>query len=276
MALGLFLAVLALQLMQGLAPPPVQAMTSAAVGDPTRYCYNWQAFNGAGQDVNGLHVRLQSLVQVSQIYTGTYNYFTPDEISGAYDANGDIYKLDFATETVGAGETVLIGLCSDHQTLALPASGTPFYWTANGVSQPIVPAFVGLDWGWRSRTELRLGLINSSSVTVTLLSLDVLDPGVKLALEDLTGDVIPALDPVSDLTSGSVISLTPGSTTYFTLQFDPNGTSYLPGHAPLLEPNHPYVLAATFAPWDDPDSTWTLISQALSPLAQSYLPLIRK
>jgi hypothetical protein len=276
LAFGLVLVVLMLQVLR-ISALAVQAMSTAGTGDPTRYCYTWQASNDTGQDANGVHVRLQSIAQVSQVYTGTYSYFTPDEIAASYDSGGDVYRLDFTTETVGSGESPLLGLCSDHSTLALAGGGgSPFYFTVDNVAVQPDPAFIGLDWNWLSRTSLRLGLINPSAVTVTLQTFDFLDPGVKLALEDLNSDVTPALDPVSDLTAGEITLLPPGTTTYFTMQFDSSGTAFLPGHAPLLEPNHPYVVQANFASWDDPDNNLTLISQALSPPAQLFLPIISK
>jgi hypothetical protein len=76
------------------------------------------------------------------------------------------------------------------------------------------------------------------------------------------------------MTDGGAILLLPGSTTYFDLFFDEGGTDFLPNHAELLSPNHPYVVEAVFEAWDDPGNTWQLYSQALSPLARLFLPLV--
>ena len=124
---------------------------AAAIGnDPDRYCYTWQVFNGTGQDANDLHVRLQSMVNVSQVYTGSYNTFGPADSSSGYDSAADVYKLNFSNATVAAAETMLVGLCSDHGTLALGASNPPaLYWSADGVPLDPAPLFIGVDWDWR-------------------------------------------------------------------------------------------------------------------------------
>ncbi len=273
-ALGLALVALMLYLLRSSASPAL-AMPAATGNDLDRYCYTWQVFNGTGQDADDLHVRLQSIVNVSQVYTGSYNSFGPADSSSGYDSAADVYKLNFSNATVAAAETMLVGLCSDHGTLALgPSNPSPIYWSANSVPLDPAPLFVGLNWDWRKPHSLNIGLVNSGNMTVTLLSLYVLDPGTKLALEDLNGDVASGLAPVSDMTSGDVSQLLPGSTTYFTVTFDDSGSSFLPGHAPLLEPKHPYIVEAVFQDWNDPGSVWSLYSQGLSPLAEMFLPAV--
>ncbi len=250
-------------------------MPAAPGNDPDRYCYTWQAFNGTGQDANDLHVRLQSMVNVSQVYTGSYNTFGPADSSSGYDIAADVYKLNFSNATVAPAETLLVGLCSDYGTLALgPSNPAPLYWSADNVPLDPAPLFVGLNWDWRGQHNLHIGLVNSGNVTVTLLSLYMLDPGIKLALEDLNGDVASGLAPVSDMTGGDVAQLLPGSTTYFTMTFDDSGSSFPPGHAPLLEPKHPYVVEAVFQDWNDPGSVWSLYSQGLAPLAELFFPTV--
>jgi hypothetical protein len=56
--------------------------------------------------------------------------------------------------------------------------------------------------------------------------------------------------------------------------FDEGGSSFLPDHAPLLEPKHPYVVEAVFQDWNDPGNVWSLYSQGLSPLAEVFLPAV--
>ena len=273
-ALGLALVALALFLLHSRAPQAF-AMPAAIGNDPDRYCYTWQVFNGTGQDANDLHVRLQSMVNVSQVYTGSYNTFGPADSSSGYDSAADVYKLNFSNATVAAAETTLVGLCSEYRTLALGASNPPaLYWSADGVALDPAPLFIGVDWDWRRPHNLHLGLVNSGNMTVTLLSLYVLDPGTKLALEDLNGDVASGLAPVSDMTGGGVSQLLPGSTTTFTVTFDESGSAFLPDHAPLLEPKHPYVVEAVFQDWNDPGNVWSLYSQGLSPLAEVFLPAV--
>ena len=203
-ALGLVLVALALVLLRSSAPQAL-AMPAAVGNDPDRYCYTWQVFNGTGQDANDLHIGLQSMVNVSQVYTGSYNTFGPADSSSGYDSAADSYKLNFSNATVAPAETMLVGLCSDHGTLALgPSNPSPLYWSADGVPLDPAPLFIGLDWNWRSPHSLHLGLVNSGNVTVTLLALNMLDPGNKLALEDLNGDVASSLAPVNDMTGGDV------------------------------------------------------------------------
>jgi len=96
-ALGLALVALALFLLHSRAPQAF-AMPAAVGNDPNRYCYTWQVFNGTGQDANDLHVRLQSMVSVSQVYTGSYNTFGPADSSSGYDSAADVYKLNSAMQ----------------------------------------------------------------------------------------------------------------------------------------------------------------------------------
>jgi hypothetical protein len=273
-ALGLALVALALFLLRSSASQ-VLAMPAAIGNDPDRYYYTWQVFNGTGQDANDLHIRLQSMVNVSQVYTGVYNSFGPADSSSGYDNAAGVFKLNFSNALVAPAETMLVGLCSDYGTLALgPSNPSPLYWSAASAPLDPAPLFVGLDWQWSRPHSLQIGLVNSENVTLTLLSLYVLDPGTKLVLDDLNGDVAPGLAAVSDMTGGDVSQLPPGSTTYFTVTFDLGGTSFLPGHAPLLEPKHPYVVQAVFQDWNDAGTVWSLYSQGLSPLAEIFLPAV--
>jgi hypothetical protein len=257
----------------------VLAMFSAAPADSTRYCYAWQALNQTGQDANDLHIGLKSVVNVSQVYTGTLNPFGLPANSSGYDGNADVYHLDYISATVDSADIVNLGLCTDHAKLQLDPSITSaqaFYWTQNGVPLTSTLPFVGLDWDWKSRYHLHLGLINSNAFTVTMQSLLVLDPGYPLMLEDLNGDVLASQSPVSDLANGDVVLLPPGVSTYFDLYFDSSQAAFLPNHAPLLEPNHPYVIQAIFSTEDDLSTTWELYSQSLSPFATMYLPVVRR
>jgi hypothetical protein len=255
------------------------AMFSAGPPDATRYCYIWQSLNQTGQEVNDLHIRLKSIVNVSQVYTGTLNSFGLQAGTSGYDGNSDSYHLDYMTATIESAEVVNLGLCTDHATLQLDPSIAPeqaFYWTQAGIPLTPAPPFVGLDWDWQSPYHLHLGLINSNAYTVTLQSLLVLDPGYSLALEDLNGDVFANQSTVSDLSQGEVVLLPPGASSYFDLYFDSSPTIAVPNHAPLLEPNHPYLVQAIFSSEDDLSTTWELDSQSLSPLAPIFLPMVRK
>lgn len=277
--LALALVVLAVSWMRAGPLPEALAMFSAAPADATRYCYAWQSLNQTGQEANDLHIRLKSIVEVSQFYTGTLNPFGLPADSSGYDGNTDVYHLDYTTATIDSADVVNLGLCTDHASLHLDPSIDPaqaFYWTQDGVPLTPAPPFVGLDWNWQSPSHLHLGLINSNAFTVTMQSLMVLDPGYPLALEDLNSEVLASQSPVSDLANGDVVLLPPGVSTYFDLYFDSGQTTFLPNHAPLLEPNHPYLVQAIFSTEDDLSTTWELDSQSLSPLPTIYLPQVRR
>jgi hypothetical protein len=271
---GLLLAVL---LWSGSLIPGARAASAPISSPPERYCYNWDFLNNTGQDADDLHIRLQGISQVSAVYTGTVNPFgLPDATSG-YDAGLGVYNLNFSNGVAYDGDVVHIGLCTDKPALALSQSTTPppFTWTSQG--QPLQPAplFVGVSWDWQSRTHLRLELHNSQDITLTLWAASLLDPEVPLGLEDLNADVIGML-PAATFLIDDVQMLPPRSSSFFDVFFDPTVVVQAPTPAQLREPRHPYVLQAVVSAEDDSGDVAHMYSQALSPPAKVYWPLILK
>jgi len=256
----------------------------AAALQPNRYCYTWDFLNNTGQDVNELHIRLAGIQTIGAVYTGTLNAFgDPDGTSG-YDSGAGIYQLNFISNTVEAGDLNQIGICADQPVLALDSNtGTPpFSWSVDGTPLAPAPGFAGLTWNWVGRNHLSVQLTNDPQVSMTLLALNVLDAGTPLSLDDLNGTVAADLPLVNEL-APDPMDLAPGvSNTYdvFFASAPPgpflrsNSAAASSDAAPLLEPNHPYVIEAVLASADDPTNLIHLYSQSLSPLATLYLPVL--
>jgi len=248
----------------------------ASIANASRYCYNWDFLNNTGQDATDLHIRLKGIRTVDELYAGVLNPFGLPDASSGYDASADVYNLNFSGGMVFSSDMAHIGICADSSALVLdPASGLPpFYWTIEG--QPIspVPLVFGLTWDWQSRRHLLLTLHNSQNMTITLTALNLLDPGVPLALDDLNPDVVNTL-PLATMLIDDVETLAPLADSFFDVFFDSAGAMAQPGYTQvLLESLHPYVLEATGEAQDDAGNTFQLFSQTLSPPLNLYFPLV--
>ncbi len=243
-----------------------------------RYCSNWDFYNNTGQAVNDLHVRLKGVQTVSEVYTGTLNPFgPPDNTSGYVTATG-VYNLNFSGAWVNESDKVHLGFCTDSPLLRLDTQGgtPPFEWTLTGTQVLSNPLFIGLEWNWPTPPHLHLQVVNEQPFSMTLFTLNLLDAGNMLALDDLNGDVADQLSLAMELSPTPTV-LAPNAGTFFDVYFDAAGTTDPASMmAPLLEPDHPYVLEAIMEPTDDPGNTVRVFSQALSPLAPLYLPVIRR
>lgn len=273
--LGLALWVVPSRELQAAADALTTANNSslAAINPSTeRYCSNWDFRNNTGQDVNDLHVRLKSVKNVSDVYTGTLNPFgSPDGTSG-YDAGTDTYRLNFSGATVFDSDQIQIGLCTDAPLVRLGQPSPSFYWTLTGTQVLSNPLFAGLEWNWQSRSYLRVHVVNEQNISMTLMTLNLLDAGNALTLDDLNSDVTNQLPIALEILSDPQ-PLAPNGDSFFDVFFD---VTQPPTRTALLEPNHPYVLEVTLAADDDPGNTAHLLSQGLSPLIPLYLPVIIK
>jgi hypothetical protein len=263
---------------------PARVTAPQAIVDSPRYCYNWDFLNNTGQDANDLHIRLNGIQSISNVYTGVLNPFGAPDASSGYDAGAGVYKLNFSNGTVLNGDMAHIGLCTNQPVLMLPQGPgvPPFTWTLNGQTLSPDPLFAGLAWNWISRTHLRVQLSSDRHVSMTLMALNLLDAGNALELDDLNGNVVGQLQLVSNLAPDPV-PLAPGTSSFFDvfLVLSHAGPSQHVAGVPmdsaaLLEPNHPYVLEAVLEAEDDSGNTIHLYSQALSPLQAVYLPIARK
>lgn len=273
------LSVVVLLGMTALAGPPlgkVQAALAPTVS-VNAYCYNWDFKNNTGQDATDLHVRLKGVRTIGGVYIGPLNPFGAPDVTSGYDATAGVYNLNFSGYTAPSGQLVHIGVCTDSPILRFEAGSglPPFYWTIGG--QPISPAPLafGLAWDWQNRRHLRLTLRNSQQVTVTLMSLELLDPGMALELDDLNADTASTLS-LATMLIDDVTILRPLSDSFFDVFFDSAGASGQLGSAQLLEPLHPYVLVAAGEAQDDAGNTFNLFSQSFSPPVNFYLPLVLK
>ncbi len=216
-----------------------------------RYCSTWAFQNNTGQDVNDLHVRLAGVKSVSAVYTGTLNPFgAPDNTSG-YDSTANAYRLNFSGAMVYDSDRVQIGLCTDTPLLRLDASGQPpFVWTKDNTTVTPNPRFTGLEWIWIDRTHLRVRVVNEHPMTTTLFTLNLLDADNALMLDDLNADVSNQLPLVLELLTDP-LTIPPRSDRFFDVFFDVGGSVTPPDHAPLLEPNHAYIIEALLADASD-------------------------
>ncbi|TMC58149.1 MAG: hypothetical protein E6J26_05400 [Chloroflexi bacterium] len=246
---------------------------------PARYCSNWDFVNNTGQDVNDLHVRLQGVTTVSDIYTGTLNPFGASTTS-VYSPTADTYELNFSGATVFDSDRVHIGLCTDTPLLRIGATDpSAFTWTNNGTTVTPNPLFTGLEWSWQGFNHLQVRVVNEQNVTTTLMALNLLDAENALGLDDLNGDVAAQLPLVLDLLD-TPRTLAPQSDSFFDVYFNPGGNTINtpPYQAPLQEPNHPYVLEAVMNDATDETNgnTAHLYAQALLPFSRLSLPFISR
>ena len=255
---------------------PTWAIGRPSVDNALRYCANFDFMNNTGQDVDGLHLRLQGIKVVSNTYIGPENPFgAPDPTSG-YDAAHDVYQLNFSNGTALNNDLVHLGLCSAAPILKLDPSTSPlnFYWT-QGASQVLPnPLFAGLQWEWTTPSHLRIHIVNGQAITLTLTMLNLLDGGNPLTLDDLKNDAVANLPEVLALLD-TPQTLGPQSDSFFDVFFNANNQTIPPNTAPLLEVNHPYIIQAELAA-DDSGNGTHLFAQGLSPQVSLYLPLIAK
>jgi hypothetical protein len=250
-----------------------QVKSASATVAGNRYCSNWDFYNNTGQDVNDLHVRLKGVKAVSEIYTGTLNPFGLPASSGYISATG-VYSLNFSGAWVAESEMVHIGFCTDSSLLRLDGQGgAAFQWTLTNTAVPTRPLFTGLEWDWPEPSHFRVRVVNEQPLSMTLVALNLLDADTMLPLEDLVGGVADQLPMALELID-TPVDMAPSADSFFDVFFVAGGAANPPSQAPLLEPNHPYVLEVIMDPTDDPGNTVRLFSQVLSPLIPVYMPVI--
>jgi len=267
---------LGIVILAGVSMGQAQAISAPSVS-VSAYCYNWDFLNNTGQDATDLHVRLKGIRAISGVYTGALNPFGAPDATSGYDAATGVYNLNFSGGTAPNGQMVHIGICADSPMLWFEAATglPPFYWTIGGQPIPPAPLAFGLAWDWQSRRHLRLTLRNSQQVTLTLTSLNLLDPGTPLELDDLNPDVVGTL-PLAAMLIDDIRMLPPLSDSFFDVFFDLGGASGQPGSAQLLAPMHPYVLEAIGEAPEDAGNAFRLFGQSFSPPVNLYLPLVLK
>jgi len=272
LALALWVAVL------NASPPPGPSANPFAtlfVPGPT-YCSNWDFLNSTGQPANDLHIRLKGVSAVTAVYTGTFNPFGLPTSSG-YDGGANVYTMTFSGATVNESDMVHLGFCSNAPLLLLdPASPSPFEWTLDGtkvLTNPN-PLFTGVEWSWPSRSHLHLRVVNQQPVTTTLMSLQLLDAGGGLSLDELNAVVVDALPMVLDMLP-TPQTILPQSEKAFDAYFDdPNGVP--PDHAQILNPPYLYVLEAVLQSEAEPSDSAHLFAQSMAPFLSTHLPIIRR
>ncbi len=223
-------------------------------------CFSWDFLNNTGQDLDGVRIGLKSVRSITAVYTGTFNPFGAPSSSG-YDAVNDTYNLTFTNGSVAASDLVRLGICADRSSLRLGSPSPAFYWTMTGTRQPPDPLVAGLSLNWVDQTHVQIDLFNDQAITVTLWSLNVLDPDQKLALEDLSDDTALLLPLASEVITNPV-TLLPSTSQSF--------------NAAVLLGNHPYVIEAVLSTEDDPGNLIHVLAQTASPPFNIYLPLTFK
>lgn len=259
--------------------PAVRSQAAALLAtqsvDPTmRYCSTWDFLNNTGQDVDDLHVRLKSVKNVSDVYTGTLNPFGPPTTS-VYSPTADVYELDFSGATVYDSDRVRIGLCTDSPLLRIGTDTSAFNWTSGGTPVSPNPLFTGLEWNWQKTGQLTIHVVNEQNMTVTLMALNLLETDNALSVDDLEGDVAAQLPLALELLPDPQ-TLAPYGFGDFSVSFKPAADVMPPDQAPLLETNHAYVVEAVVVDATDDGNTAHLYAQGLSPLARLSLPLVNR
>lgn len=250
------------------------AAPGTLVTNGLRYCTGWDFENTTGQDVNGLRIRLAGIPTVTLVYTDAFNPFgLPDGTSGFH---AGAYDLNFSGATVDASDRVHMGFCSDSPGLMLDSIGPPsIAWTLTGTQVLSKPVFAGVAWNWSSPRHLRVRVLNAQSISMTLVSVNLLDPDVALSLEDLTADGTMGVMPVLEMLE-TPFDLGPQADSFFDVFFDLASGAIPPDHAQRLEVNHPYILDVVMKPTDDSNDGVHVYAQGLSPPETVYLPVIRR
>lgn len=245
------------------APGARQAEPATAL--PAGYCYAWDFANDTGQDADDLHVYLQGVRQITEVYAGGDNPFGPPAATSGYDAALNAYRLEFTGGPVPAGDVVRLGICTSAPALQLDASATtpPFYWSLQGGVLKPAPLFVGLSWEWQAG-GLRLTVRNPGTTARVLWSLDLLAADAAFALDDLTGDNLSTL-PVLGLLVDDPVVIPAGGSQSFDVASDA-----LSGDAGA------WLVSLAVSAEDDLDNVAHLYSQATLPTGVIYLPLTLK
>jgi hypothetical protein len=154
--------------------PPLRLLSQATFDPPPRptYCYNWDFFNTTGVPANDLHIALEGIRQLSNIYLGALNPFGPPHPNSGYDPVLDVYHLWFEGVVVQPGGLAHIGFCTDRPVVEIPGLGglPPFYWTRDGQPIPDRPIPIpGFDWVWHADGSFRLGLSNGGTAPLEVV-----------------------------------------------------------------------------------------------------------
>jgi hypothetical protein len=237
------------------------------MGQPVSFCYAWDFTNDTGVDADDLHVRLQGVHAVTEVYAGADNPFGAPTAASGYDSALDAYHLEFTGATVAPGERVRLGVCTVTPYLLLgmkPAAPLPFYWSVQGSVQQPAPLFVGLSMSSSAGGGVRLGVHNSHATPLVLWSLDLLATGQPFTLEDLNGTSLSGL-PVGAMLVADPITIPAGGVQYFDI---PPAGSLAAGGTWLTE--------MTVTTEDDLANEAHIYTEALPPPVVVYLPLIFK
>lgn len=269
-ALGLFLlAVL------GVVSWPAPVVTAQATADavdaaatPTESCYSWDLFNYTFGDANGLRLYVTGIETYTHVYLGSGNPFGAPA-SASYDSGQDTLTLNFG----GTDDTLIppafavqMGLCAQKAVRTVQ-----FYWLTG--QTPIVPPLVapGLAWSWPATETLQLTLTNSTGISATLLSLDVLAPEQPLDVDDLEPAVVEYLPLASEFVA-EAFELAPGAVVSYTTSFAGAGEPVTPGK--------PYVIQVELGGVEDPSVVFNMFAQIEAPTPgagnQLFLPQLSK
>lgn len=232
------------------------------------YCYNWDIPNNTGQDANDLHIGLQGIKNISDVYMGSLNPFGGPDPSSGYNAGVDVYELNFSGAVVPDGGIAHIGFCSD-QPVMLPGGfgGLPaHYWTLDGdyIGSPIpLPA---LDWWWLADGGVQVGLANGDDAatgeTIFVETVELAVADEVLPLDALNGQDLAGVEWVQ-VPAGELPTLQPGDE--FALLDLPAGVGGIasPGDVLLVH------VAASSDPTGS-EAAVNLFSQTIIPIPPTY------
>ncbi len=255
---------------------PLAASASAA-GAPDRFCYTWGFLNNTSQDADGLQASFRGIRSIGETYAGVWNPFGAVLSGSGYDPKADAYTLIFGGGPAYTGDTVYIGFCTAAAGVrAAPPGATPtILWRAGGTPLAEAPLFIGVRWAWNGGAGGQVQLFNDQADAVTLMSVNLLDPGAgaALALEDLTQEGVAGL-PIMQELAADPIPLAAGDTT--TLAFSAATAAGMRAQAPAatISPR-PLILELVIASDADPGNTARLYVETSTPVS-AYLPLMLK
>lgn len=225
-------------------------------------CYAWSLINQTGLEADGLELALTGLPTVTAVYTGAGNPFGAP--AGVHVAGGGV-MLEFAAApptSIFPADPVQMGLCAPG-TLA----GAVFTWRSGATD--LAPALVapGLAWVWPATDTLALEAANSSPLSLTLLALNVLDPGVGLTVDDLDASVAAVLPLVAEAITVPV-DLLPGTSVAASVALDAGADPPQVGKR--------YLVHAQWAEYGDPAAAYDFFVLAQEASPRVLLPLISR
>lgn len=245
-------------------PPVTGSRIELAMATPSsEQCYAWEATNGTGQSADGLRVELTGVQTTTQLYTGAGNPFGEAGTGTGYDAGNDRYVLVLGTNAaeVGSSESIRVGACTPQVV-----SAVHFQWLTGGSVLSPTASAPSLAWTWPAPDALEVQVSNTTGVTITLLTLQVLTPESAIDIDNLNAEVAAHIQ-FADAELAEPMQLAPSAVLSSTFAFP----------ADVTATERPALFAVQWVEGDDLAAVNTFVAQTSAPeLPHIYLPAVNR